>query len=433
MTRGLAGALAGVAMLAVITLALIAGDFILLGVAAVMAVALFSLGALVVVDRKMNAGLVQLFLLALAVRWLLAGIVHYIVYKSYPGVFAPDEIAYDFGAHWTALHWQGRGPNPYPYGGASVVVHLAAWCYYAFGHYPIVPKMLYGLFGAWTTVLGTMIGFRINKEIAKPLSYLLAFLPSLVLWQVLVLKDGLTLLGSMIVLASFFSLRERFRAGKLIYMAMGIALVSVTRPYEILFLAAAMGSAVLVADKSANWFRNLLAVALASIVMMILLRQVWNSPIEMEGEEGILHQVARMRVGYAEGVGSAIPHEIVDVTSIGGLLAWIPIGLLYFFLAPFPLTGTSVISLATSPEMLVWYALLPWAYKGMRHALRHHRREVLPLLMFLMVSSVGWSIAVTNVGTLYRYRAQVVFVPLLFIALHWSRRRAAAAPALVRA
>jgi hypothetical protein len=43
----------------------------------------------------------------------------------------------------------------------------------------------------------------------------------------------------------------------------------------------------------------------------------------------------------------------------------------------------------------------------------------------MMISSVGWSIAVTNVGTIYRHRAQILFVPLILIASDQVRRRAA--------
>ena len=52
----------------------------------------------------------------------------------------------------------------------------------------------------------------------------------------------------------------------------------------------------------------------------------------------------------------------------------------------------------------------------MKLSLTHRLKQVSSLLAYTVVSCVGWGIVVTNVGTLYRYRAQVMFVPIVWIA-----------------
>jgi hypothetical protein len=59
---------------------------------------------------------------------------------------------------------------------------------------------------------------------------------------------------------------------------------------------------------------------------------------------------------------------------------------------------------------------MPSLWRGLRRAVNDNLAATAPLLLYLLVSSIGWSMLVTNVGTLYRYRTQVLFVPLLLIA-----------------
>ena len=104
-----------------------------------------------------------------------------------------------------------------------------------------------------------------------------------------------------------------------------------------------------------------------------------------------------MREGYAVGTGSAVNVNLVDTSTAAGLLMWVPVGLFYFYLAPIPFTGGSMASLATSPEMLVIYFLVPSIVRGLRTSLRDRFRTTMPLLVFVLASSVGWSMVVTMV------------------------------------
>jgi hypothetical protein len=417
-----AGALFVISALVVAVTSLLAGDNVALALLAWIALALVSLVVIARLDRKLQIGLPQLFLAALAIRWVVGCGVEYLVYRSSPGLFAPDEVAYDFAAKWYASYLQGHAPNPYPEGGAAVPVLVATGCYLTFGSSVMAVKLLYGVLGAWTAALCAIIAYQVDPAIARRAGYLTALLPSLVLWQVLLLKDGISLLGAVLTLACFLMLRERFRAWLLAPLTLGVVLVGVTRPYEVLFLAAACGSSLIIGDGARRFFQSVAALSVVTVMAVLVLRQTWSVPLEFDSQS-LVDQIMRTRAGLAAGTGSAMPHDIVDVASPGGMLLWAPIGLFYFFMAPIPFTGGSAISLATSPEMLVWYALLPSIWKGLRQALRRHRRQTLPLLVFLLVSSMSWSMLVTNVGTLYRFRGQVVFVPLILLAIRWSSRQ----------
>jgi hypothetical protein len=303
-------------------------------------------------------------------------------------------------------------------------VLLATGCYLVFGSSVMVPKLLYGVMGAWTTTLCAIIAHHVDPAIARRAGYLNALLPSLVLWEVLLLKDGLTLLGTVLAFACFLKLRDRFRVSLLVPMVLAVVLVGVTRPYEVLFLAAACGSSLIIRDGSRRFLQRAALLSLVAVLAVVVLRRFWNAPLDFDGES-LVDQIMRTRAGLAAGTGSAVPHEMVDVRSASGMLMWAPIGMFYFFMAPIPFTGGSAIAFATSPEMLLWYAALPAIWKGMRQAIRERARQTVPLVVFLFISAISWSMLVTNVGTLYRFRGQVVFVALMFLAMRWSARRPA--------
>jgi hypothetical protein len=72
----------------------------------------------------------------------------------------------------------------------------------------------------------------------------------------------------------------------------------------------------------------------------------------------------------------------------------------------------------TAPEMVVWWFLFfALVLPGLKHAIRHRFGDVLPLLLFLSLLGVVYSLTFGNVGTAYRQRAQLMPYLLIFAAL----------------
>ena len=175
-----------------------------------------------------------------------------------------------------------------------------------------------------------------------------------------------------------------------------------------------------------NLWRNLVLFTVLPVFLLLIIK-VTNATAVFgggdTGEETSADRLDTVRNGYADQAGSAINVDMIDTSTPLGMIAWIPIGVSYFYLAPIPFLGTSIISLATSPEMLVWYFLLPSVFRGLSFALRHRLRLIAPIMLYALISTVGWSLVVTNVGTLYRYRSQVLFFALIMAACDHVRRR----------
>jgi hypothetical protein len=420
-----AAALWILAILVVVVVGEASGDSVMLGVLTLVALAAVSLPALIAMDARIGASLPAIFLTALSVRWLVALFVHYGVYPKHPGLFAPDELYYEWSSWFSALYWHGQGPNPDPEGVNGGIRWLGGWIYFVFGRVPILLKLSMGLLGAWSAVLSALIASRIYPVITRRVGYLCAVFPSLVLWSSLFIKDAATLFGAELSLCAFVFMRERFRPWLLIAFAAGMIIIAPNRSYEMAFVAAGVVSSFVLSPDRRRFVRNIVLFVLFSTVVLFIMSKLFVNPIETEGS--YLEKMASVRAGYASGTGSAINHEIVDVRTTSGLLMWIPIGLWYFFFAPVPFTGGSIIALATSPEMIAWYCLVPAMYRGFKLTIRQRGRVFMPLLVYMLCSSLGWSMLITNVGTIYRYRSQVQFVILIVIAVDWGRRRAQAA------
>jgi hypothetical protein len=116
------------------------------------------------------------------------------------------------------------------------------------------------------------------------------------------------------------------------------------------------------------------------------------------------------------------------------ILAFLPSGLLFFFLGPFPWNSGSVLQQLATPEMLIYYVLLPFMAIGLRRAIGRHASQVIPLLTFSAIVAVSYSLTLTNFGTLFRFRDQLLLVMLCFAGIglrgHTHRQRQAPAEPL---
>ena len=121
-----------------------------------------------------------------------------------------------------------------------------------------------------------------------------------------------------------------------------------------------------------------------------------------------------------------------DVTTTGGALRALPVGLVYLLFAPFPWAITGMRQLLTVPETLVWYALMPAFARGLVYSIRHRPRHVLPILVFTVTLTLAYALMQGNVGTAYRQSTQVTMFFVVFMGVgivERQRRRALATEA----
>jgi hypothetical protein len=129
-----------------------------------------------------------------------------------------------------------------------------------------------------------------------------------------------------------------------------------------------------------------------------------------------LSLLAGLRHSLASGARSAVDVD-PGLQSLGGVLAFLPIGLVDFFLRPFPWEGGSGLNLLTRPEVVFYYLLLPLVGIGMALAIRKAASRAVPSLVFLGVTGLGYSLTLSNLGTIYRERDELLIVMFTFVGV----------------
>jgi Ca2+/Na+ antiporter len=74
----------------------------------------------------------------------------------------------------------------------------------------------------------------------------------------------------------------------------------------------------------------------------------------------------------------------------------------------------------TLPEMTIWWGSIPFLVFGLWFTIKHRLREVAPILIFVTVLTISYSIIQGNVGNIYRQRAQLLIFYFLFVAVGFA-------------
>ena len=104
----------------------------------------------------------------------------------------------------------------------------------------------------------------------------------------------------------------------------------------------------------------------------------------------------------------------------------LPIGLAYLMLAPFPWQVSNFRQLITLPEVLVWWALIPFLVSGIWYTLKNKLRNSISVILLTLLLTVSYAIFQGNVGTAYRMRAQMQIFYFIFVAVGlviWKEKR----------
>ncbi|NJM53465.1 MAG: hypothetical protein HC846_08790 [Blastocatellia bacterium] len=112
-----------------------------------------------------------------------------------------------------------------------------------------------------------------------------------------------------------------------------------------------------------------------------------------------------------------------DLSTTEAQITFLPIGLANLMFAPYPWQITSLRSAATLPEMFVWWLSMPFLFIGFWFAITKRFRQTLPVLIFTIMLTIGYSLFQGNAGTAYRQRTQIQVFLFMFIAVGWELKR----------
>jgi hypothetical protein len=334
-------------------------------------------------------------------------------------IFAPDAVGYAASGQALAQYW-GDGvavPAALAEGGQGRFSILNALAYLTFAHSSLVIVALTSAAGAWTASLAARIAHHVAGEAASGRAFwLVAIFPSLVLWSALDLRDGFAILAVTGATWAGIQLKERTAVRPLATLLLWLGLLGVFREYLAPIVALGVAAGFVLGRRPGLLANPAVAVVLvASLTLVLALGGVW----QLVSPEISLDRLTAIRAGLASGSGSAFLVG-ADTSTPGGALAYLPQGLAFFLLAPFPWAASSALQLLTVPEILVLYWLIPKMWSGGKGMLRRNPSAFWVILAVCASVSIGYALISGNVGTAYRHRAQILPLLLVLAAGGWA-------------
>jgi hypothetical protein len=368
--------------------------------------------------------LIRLFAAGLLVRIFVGTMIYVFQQQTF---FGGDALTYDqFGF---ALMKTWDGDKSYQYlvdlfsGGGSAsgwgMLYVVGVIYKIIGRNMLATQYVNSVLGAATAPLAYLISMELfpNKRVARICALLTAFFPSLVLWTSQGLKDGPIIFLLTLAMLATLKLGTRFSIKYLAALSLSLCGLITLRFYVfyiiVLSIAVAfiMGRRQLTAQSFARQFiiMSVIGLALAYFGVTRYAGQQFDA-------YGSMKQLQLMHQDASQSANSGF-NEDVDVSTAGGALSAVPVGLTYLILAPFPWQLTSLRQMITLPEMIIWWLSIPLLVLGLWFAVKHRLREVAPILIFTTLLTLTYSILMGNVGTAYRQRAQLLVFYFIFVGI----------------
>lgn len=378
-------------------------------------------------NAAVRARLKRLFWWALVVRVVVALFIHFGVAND--DMFAPDQRAYHQGGQLLAGHWAGEipaAPDSLLPPGRKGYYYVVGFSYFLFGPYPLILKLINCLIGALIVPAVFDLALRMGASAwaAVRAATFATWFPSLILWSALNIRDAWIILLIVLICRESLILQDRFNPFSLFVLAAAIYVIVQFRDY-ILFAVTGPMVVSFFARNSRNMGRNLVLGAMAA-VLVIYADQAAGANRKLRTFD--LEEIQEIR--YWNTVGASSQFEQADISTPIKAVLFLPKGLAYFLLAPFPWMLGSIRQILAVPETLFFYSLLSPMYRGVRHLIRHHLGSSLMALLITAGLTLGYALGEGNAGTAYRHRAQMLSFFLIFaaIGIEEKKRRQASVP-----
>ena len=350
--------------------------------------------------------------------------------SSFSHTFWGDSQTYDFLGAAVAESWgHGASTNLWTESAAGQVnkgfIYFVACIYYVFGRNVLLMQFINGIIGALTPIVILEIGLLVyDRRVATTAMLLTAFFPQMIFWSAALYKDPAVMLCIAANILCVFRLRHRLDPfWILVYLGTAGALVWL-RFYIFYAVLVAALAGLLVGHRRGALVGLVTQLLLVTGVILLLLFTPLGQEVLLRSRFLDLDLLQNSRLDLAVRGESGFAAE-ADVSTVGGLLTMLPVGITYLLFAPFPWTVSNLRQLLALPDVLAWYALTPALLAGIGLALKR-LRQTMPILVFTTALTLAYGAFLGNVGTAYRQRTQIMMFYFLFIAdgLHRKRHHA---------
>lgn len=383
----------------------------------------------IAIKNKSDRGfLLRLFFAALFLRYIVGYVIYY---KHLQQFLGGDAQTYDVFGYALLQSWQGLVDPNVPwltrYTNAHTsgfgMFYFVAGVYSVIGQNPLAIQLINCAFGAGACVAAYKITMMVYPEqrVARLVALMSAFSPSLVLWTSQALKDGPILLC--LCLCTLFTLRvrDKFEIKSFALLVASLLCLYTLRSYAASITFVAIGGTLIFAAKRLTPSRILLG---GVLVILIGLSLVYFGAGDLAKSGIDLEHIQRVRVWGAKTANTGFGGD-VDITDPKAAISFLPIGVLYVLLAPFPWMINNLRQLITLPELVAWWILVPMMLKGYWFTIKHRLRESFVICVFMLGLTLSYALYQSNAGTAYRHRAQLYVFFFIFIAIGLDLRRTA--------
>ena len=348
--------------------------------------------------------------------------------------FWGDSQTYDyFGAavaeSWSHGSWIHSWTSTLEGGVNRGFIYFVAAVYYVFGRNVLLVQFLNGIIGALTPVVIFEIGLILyDRRVATTAMLFTAFFPQMIFWSAALYKDPMVMLAIAVNILAVFRLRQGLKPTWVAAYLLSAGALVWLRFYIFYATAAATAAGLLVRDRRGAAIGLASQLALVVGIIVLLLYTPVGREILQQSHFFDLELLSNSRTDLAR-AGSGFAAR-ADVSTFKGILAVLPVGVLYLLFAPFPWTVSGIRQALALPDILMWYALVPFLLLGIASAGRR-LRQTMPIFVFTTALTLAYGAFLGNVGTAYRQRTQIMMFYFLFVAdgLHSrSSRRAGDSP-----
>ncbi len=334
-------------------------------------------------------------------------------------LFHDDAIGYELNSMAVSYWWRDLGPPVAALTGATqnaAYLYLGGALCYVLGPYQLHLSVWSGLFGTLTVVvIYRLARILFHPAVAYRAALFLAFMPSMIVWSSVAIKDPLMTLLIALSLYTYVVLRQRWSLLLVLVLAGLVASIYFFRFYVSYFVVLAiLGTAIIGrAREGTSFFRNMLVLAAFAVIVVI----TGLSSTLTEGlEDASLERIATYRMGMATTAHSGFAEDL-DVSTPAGAAIGLPIGLSVLLFGPFPWQMRSLLPLITLPEMLLWWSLAPALFRGLRFTARRSYARAAPIFVFCLSLAILYALTLGNVGAAVRQRSQIFIFLFIFVAL----------------
>lgn len=372
----------------------------------------------------------SIFSLAFFIRAALS--ISFYLISSDGFLFKNDGWAYH-GNGWTIVKMKAHGVQvtPETFYGHSYSGTISNYDFWNAFVYSFTGKSPLSLFLINTAAgsLAVIFIYLIAKDLfgrkaAIVSSILCAIWPSLIMWSTQNMKEPITNLAVCSLMWALINLRYRFRFSYIIIGIFSCYILMQLRFFTLPVFFFIIPLWWLVSFKRVGIVLFLFSISAIAILLFhsqilgcydIISRWLIKCFERIEVIPSLLSFVDYSRSVRASGATAIMPGY--QIHSIWAGIIFLPVGIIYVWLSPFPWQLGSAGQMLALPEMSLFYLLLPYTLYGFIFSLKNKMTKSYILIFFILLTSILLGLFEGNVGTIFRHRSMMLYFIFIFTAV----------------